>query len=179
MNAAHAGVSLRQDLAAFGPARQPAIGVWAAVPKLCGPTRPTAILGRVWPIILFTLQRQRGVGLGPHLRQEVIEDHPSFADGDAALAIMLVHWTAWVKATLLHGLPRMVFGRPRLAPPVPVPHISFRQTKVADCVRALARTVNGLLANPSLEWHAALRAHEIDHCPIRLHIGVARWHLQG
>lgn len=89
--------------------------VVAAVSTIIGLFRrrgPAAIVGRVWAVVVFTIDRMAGRRPQAHIRGEVLEAlEPAGADADSATSILWIVLIAGVVASTLNSLPRIVLRR--------------------------------------------------------------------
>ena len=71
---------------------------------------PAAILRAVIAVVVDAFQRHPGRWF-PHVGQEVPKVAPTFADGDAAAAIVAVPCGFWIRASLNHTFPSAINAR--------------------------------------------------------------------
>ena len=73
---------------------------------------PTAVLRRVWSVIVDSVNAQIGRWAWPHVAVERLKRlYPLGANCNAAPAVRGILAISWIKATLLHACPDVVFGR--------------------------------------------------------------------
>lgn len=89
-----------------------ALSVPAFVALLLGACRPSAILWRVWAVVVDAVQRVIQGRAPSHVRQEALVACPLVAYGDASAAVILVAGKPWVCATPDHAAPRLKLWRP-------------------------------------------------------------------
>jgi len=97
--------------------RMPAIesAVAPIVRLLCG-CRPSAIVGRVWPVVVASVDRMARRRTWPHIGEEVFEVvSPSVADHDSASTVLSIVRRARVQAAVLQPFPRVVLDRAALS----------------------------------------------------------------
>ena len=71
---------------------------------------PTAVSGFVVPVVIDAVKRQAGRGFA-HICEEVFEDQPTFADGDAAASPIFKAMMSGIEASLFHRSPAAVNAR--------------------------------------------------------------------
>jgi len=105
-----------QKLAPFGNAQSHAIYLnnigCTSIPRLSFRGSPFAI---IWFVIAVIINAVQAISAGgrraePHIGQEIFEGgKPSLANLDPPASINWIFWVAWVKTSLLHGTPRVIF----------------------------------------------------------------------
>lgn len=75
---------------------------------LCG---PLAICRAITVIVSLAFQRKIGRWPLPHVGQEVVKRLPAFAYRNATCAVIFIFRVLRIAASLIHGLPRVIFGR--------------------------------------------------------------------
>jgi hypothetical protein len=71
---------------------------------------PSAVLWRVWAVVVDAINRVCGSGLRAHVGVEVLEVQPSVTDRDAASPIVSVGGHARVETTRFHRCPNPILG---------------------------------------------------------------------
>lgn len=89
----------------LNPNRDPAVSVLLFI---CG---PVAIFWFITFVVVNAIDRVRTGRASPHIRDEILEAHPSLANGDAAPTVVLKVLGSWIGASREHPAPNAVFAR--------------------------------------------------------------------
>lgn len=135
----------------------------AAVVRLLGGSGPPTVLGRVWAIVVDSIQAMLRTGAHPHVNQEVDErPKPTLAYGDPSSTIARVGGIPRIVTSGLHLRPRNEFGRTRL--PMDSPF-----TRLLDCLLAEQATARSNQAASQLTGaHNRFAATNTMASPLRL-----------
>lgn len=71
---------------------------------------PNTVFRRIVSIIIFAFKHQLW-RTWSHIRNEICKIHPAIANGNASTSIIFVSLITWIKASLSHSAPSIVFAR--------------------------------------------------------------------
>lgn len=86
------------------------MATWAPIVGLLNCRGPSAIPGRVWPVIVDTVDAVTRRWTRPHVGVEPLEGFPLGTDGNPATAVVLITTVTWVSASRPHGHPDLILG---------------------------------------------------------------------